>query len=54
MIDLKIYLAIVFIGLIFTILLFLIEGKIIKDLKDNNKFKIWWRKYIIEELEENS
>jgi len=54
MIDLKIYLSVVFIGLILTFSLFLVEGKIISTLKDDNEFKIWWRKYIIQDLDEES
>jgi hypothetical protein len=54
MIDLKIYLSIVFIGLILTVSLFLVEGKIISTLKDDSKFKIWWRRYIIQDSDEDS
>lgn len=53
MIDLKIYLSIVFIGLILTISLFLVESRIDR-LKDDHWFKIWWRKYTIQDLDKDA
>lgn len=53
MIDLKIYLSIVFIGLILTFSLFLVESRMDR-LEDGHRFKIWWRKYIIQDLDKDT
>lgn len=48
----QIYMTIVFLGLVLTISLFLLDTWV-KHLNDDHKFKIWWRKNIIQDLEDD-